>query len=206
LAQEGTEQDSFYGFTSDYMWWTTAAQGYVGMPFTQDQDGNAIVVNPGDSMNAQVQQASGGTVVFTLTDNSTGQTATTTTDYQGSGLSAEWIVEAPSLVDKSGNFSVTTLANYGSTVFDKLSIDQQSGSVGLSASEEVVMVQNGVITSYPSAPSASGDAFALDYGSSQPSPPTEDSPIEGAAEGPLQYLRLATPAESALLRGKFISP
>lgn len=143
---------------------------------------------------------------FTLIDNSTGQSASTVTYYQGSGRSAEWIVEAPSLADESGGLSVTTVADYGSTVFDTPGIDQESGSVDLSASQAILMQQNGVVTSYPSAPSASGDAFALAYGSSQPSPPVGDRPLITRSETPRQNVRLATPEELSLLRGRFVSP
>ncbi len=205
LAQEGTEQDSLYGFTDVSSWWSTEGQDYLGIPFTQDQDGDLFATNPGDAMSAEVQQSS-GQVFFTLIDNSTGQIASTVTDYQGSGRSAEWIVEAPSLADESGGLSVTTLADYGSTVFDNLGIDQESGGVDLSASEAILMQQNGVVTSYPSAPSASGDAFALAYGSSQPSPPVGDTPLITRSETPRQNLRLATPEELSLLRGRFVSP
>jgi len=148
-----------------------------------------------------------GQVSFTLVDNSTDQTATVDNGYQGSGLSAEWIVEAPSTEDGSGDVSVTTLADYGSTVFDHLALDQSRGSVDLTTNDEILMLQNDAITSYPSAPSSDGDAFSIAYGSMQPSPPDDDAPAV-VASGPEQegQFRFSTPDEFSLLPGRFVSP
>ena len=202
LAQEGTEQDSFYGFTEYLPWWSTSTQGFLAQEFS-----SSFFVSPQDVMTAEVHQSSGGQVLFTLTDTTTGQAETKLVNYQGEGLTAEWIVEAPSFLDQSGGLSVGALADYGSTVFDGLHINGAPGSVGLTPDEEVVMDQNGTVTSYPSLPSASGDAFTIAYGSTQPAPPTgETSIISGSGMLGPSLFRAATPAELALLPGKSIEP
>jgi hypothetical protein len=207
LAQVGTEQDSFYGFTTFSAWWSTASQGYLAMPITQDDKGDPFNVNPGDDMSAEVHQSSAGQVSFTLADNTTDQTTNTVTDYQGTGLTAEWILEAPSEVDQSGHFSVLTLADYGSTVFDGLTINGEAGSVDLSSSDQVLMEQNDAVISYPSAPSASGDAFAVAYGSTQPSAPTGATAIVAGPEVRSEKaFPVAAPAERLVLDGNFDSP
>jgi hypothetical protein len=204
LAQTGTEQDSFYGFTSYSSWWSTSAQGFLARPITLDDNGNPFDVEPGDVMSAEVDQSSTG-VTFTLIDHTTDQTTTTPSDYQGLGLTAEWILEAPSAADQSGNFTVLTLAHYGSTVFNDLSTDQSS--VDLNPDEEVVMEQNGTVTSFPSAPNANGDAFAIAYGSTQPSPPTgETSIISGPEAQSPERTSEAIPDELSILDHKFDSP
>ena len=207
LAQVGTEQDSFYGFTSYSAWWSTAALGYLAIPITRDDKGEPFNTNPGDDMSAEVHQSSAGQVFFTLVDTTTGQTTTTLTNYQGSGLTAEWILEAPSQVDQSGHFSVLTLADFGSTVFDRLTINEDANSVDLTSDEIVLMEQNGVVVSTPSAPSPSGDAFAVAYGSTQPSPPTGETAIVSGLEARSQKgIPVAAPDERSILDGTFDSP
>ncbi len=202
LAQEGTEQNSFYGFTEYAPWWSTSTQNFLAQAFP-----GPFTVTPGDVMTADVHQAAGGQLLFTLTDETTGQTQTENTTYQGSGLTAEWIVEAPSFLNQSGGLSVGTLADYGSTVFDALHINGASGSVGLTPAEEVLMNQNGTITSYPSQPSASGDAFTVAYGATQPLPPTGETPIiSGSGLLRQSLFTAATPAERTLLPGTSIEP
>ena len=164
-------------------------------------------VSPGDDMSAEVHQSSASQVSFTLVDNTSDHTSTTLTDYQGLGLTAEWILEAPSEVDQPGDLSVLTLADYGSTVFDGLTINGQAGSVDLTSDEELLMEQNGGIISYPSAPSQSGDAFAVAYGSTQPSPPTGEAAIVAGPEAlARKKIPVAPPAESSLLDGHVVSP
>ena len=66
-----------------------------------------------------MDQSPAGQVIFTL-DDGNDESSETLTTYQGTGLTAEWVLEAPSILSTSGT-TVSTLANYGSTVFDDLS-------------------------------------------------------------------------------------
>jgi len=194
--------------TSFSAWWSTASQGYLAIPVTQDDKGEPFNVSPGDDMSAEVHQSSAGQVSFTLVDNTTDQTTNTLTDYQGTGLTAEWILEAPSEVDQSGHFTVLTLADYGSTVFDGLTINGEVGSVDLTSNDVVLMEQNNAVISYPSAPSSSGDAFAVAYGSTQPFPPTGATTIVAGPEarGGQRKMPVAAPDERSILDGNFDSP
>jgi hypothetical protein len=206
LAQVGTEQDSYFGFTSYSAWWSTADQFYLAIPITSDSEGQPFTVDPGDIITAEVDQSPAGQVIFTL-DDGNDESSETLTTYQGTGLTAEWVLEAPSILSTSGT-TVSTLANYGSTVFDDLSTNDQLNSVDLNDDEDVLMVNQatGAVISYPSTPSANGNAFALAYGSTQPPPPSGETPISSVAESPRPpYLDGAAPNESALLHER-ISP
>lgn len=132
LAQIGTEQDSFFGFTSYSAWWSTADQDYLAVPIT-DSEGLPFTVDPGDTITAGVDQSPAGQVFFTLGD-SNDESAAIVTGYQGTGLTAEWVLEAPTILNGTGT-AVATLANYGSTVFDDLSTNEQLNSVDLSNDE-----------------------------------------------------------------------
>jgi hypothetical protein len=207
LAQTGTEQDSFFGFVDYSAWWSTADEDFFAIPIALDNDLQPFEVGPGDVMNAEVNQMSGGAVTFTLTDESGSQTAITPVDYQSSGLTAEWIMEAPSTLDQSDEFVALPLADYGSMVFDHLGLNQLNTSVRLTSDEEVLLVQNGDVASSPSAPSADGDAFAVAFGPTQPSPPANEGPIvEGPETRSQKHIPVVTPDELSILGGKFLSP
>jgi hypothetical protein len=206
LAQTGTEQDSFYGFTSVSSWWSTAAQGFLAQGITEDDENLPFDAEPGDVMLAKVAQLT-GEVVFQLEDVTTDQTKTIETNYQGTGITGEWILEAPSAVDTSGDFSVLPLAHYGSTVFDNLSLGNVPDSADLTTDEELAMEQNKVVVSVPSAPNAAGDAFAVAYGSTQPAPPSgETSVAEGLEDRSAPKIPVTPPSEFSILDGRFDSP
>ena len=73
-------------------------------------------------MSATISQTSASTSTWTITITDTssthGWTFTKSVDYTGTGSSAEWILEAPSLCSAT-RCTVATLADYASTVFDQ---------------------------------------------------------------------------------------
>ena len=94
LEQVGTESDcSGTGAASHYAWWEIVPAAPVRVDVT---------ISPGDHVSAKVT-VSGTNVTMSLTDNTTGQSATKTAQMSDPDLSsAEWIAEAPSQCDGSG--------------------------------------------------------------------------------------------------------
>jgi hypothetical protein len=118
-------------------------------------------VAPSDSVTVTIYQVSGTLWDITLTDNTTGDSFSTEPTYSGPDSSAEWIVEAPT----DGNTdTVYPLADYTPTTFSGL---ESTGSE--TTQTEIVMVQNGVQVSTPSALTSSG--FKVAYGDVAPAAP-----------------------------------
>ena len=164
LIQAGTEQDFTGGSAHYYAWWEIlpAAETVI----------SSIAVQPGDSISVSIAKQTSGQWLITLTDNATKQSySPPLQSYSGPGTSAEWIVEAPTVG------SITTLANYGSTIFDNGSTS--TGSPGLAAGTGGEMVQGRgprqQVVSIPSGPDTgtpAGDGFAAAYGSAAPAAPS----------------------------------
>ncbi len=156
LIQTGTESDYVNGAARYGAWWEIlpAAETVIsGLP-----------VHPGDHMSASVSNSSGTAWTIRISDDTTGQSFSTTQTYTGPRTSAEWIEEAPTVGGR-----VATLANYGLTTFDPGTVN--GGSPHLTASEGGVMVQKRVQVSTPSSPDGDTDGFAAQYGASTPAPP-----------------------------------
>src|SRR3954447_3732440 len=161
LIQTGTEQDWVNGKAVYAAWWTTDAQGYAETSFSQP-----ITVSPGDSINASVTQNSATTWTITLTDSKTHQTGSqTVTNYQNSGLSAEWIMEAPGIGGRQ-----STIANYSTFPFTASRVNGSSRPRFVEA-DGGILVQKSTVTSIPSKPNTQGDAFNMAHGASQPTAP-----------------------------------
>ncbi len=120
----------------------------------------AMTVSPGNSVTVSIGQVSGTTWQIMLADNTTGQTFTTRQTYTGHLASAEAIVEAPFV-----NGAQSTLGNYAPDVtFSRLHFTGPQNAV-----TELIMVQNGVQVSTPSALDAVG--FNVAYGARAPAAP-----------------------------------
>jgi hypothetical protein len=121
-----------------------------------------VPVLPGNDITVTIAQVSPGVWTIVLTNDTTGQSFSTEQSYSGAGDSAEWIVEAPTQLSTQ---SVLTLGDYTPNVtFSSLGFTGTQSAV-----TDVVMVQNGVAVSTPSALTANG--FTVAYGSVVPSPP-----------------------------------
>jgi hypothetical protein len=117
----------------------------------------------GDSVTIDIAQVSGSLWSITLTDDTTGSSFNTTQTYTGPGSSAEWIVEAPT---DSSTGNQYPLAEYTPTTMTGISV------VGSDTVEPaIVMVQNSVVVSVPSAPGEGGSSFNFAYGAVAPDPP-----------------------------------
>jgi hypothetical protein len=120
---------------------------------------SGMAIAPGNSLTVDIGQITGTTWRITLEDDSTGSTFTTDQSYSAPLASAEWIVEAP-LQDGSQ----TALADYSATGSTGMGITGTETSL-----DEIVMVQNGMQVSTPSA-LVSG-AFNIVYGDIAPAAP-----------------------------------
>ena len=118
LIQVGTEQDSISG-TEEYSAW------YELLP---DLSITITTMNiaPGDKITASITLANSATNTWTIeiTDTTNHQKFQQNFHYNSSQLSAEWIVERPTI-----DHSLGTLANFGNTTFTTTSATMQ-GNVG----------------------------------------------------------------------------
>jgi hypothetical protein len=182
LIQTGTEQDYRNGTATYAAWWTTSALGFGEQVIASGCSGGGRCgkVVPGDAMSAEITKGLDSTWTITLTDTTQQWTFTTSTTYTGTGASAEWIMEAPSI--PGGH--VGTLANYGAAPTHGLTFDHGSITVnGHTTSPNLVdsdggeLIQKRQVVSIPSGPdvelpSAPSDGFAMSYGSSAPNAPS----------------------------------
>jgi hypothetical protein len=119
-----------------------------------------VTISPGDEVTVTIGQISGAEWGIILADDTNGESFTTDQVYTGSGSSAEWILEAPTL-----NGQQTVLAPYSPDVtFSQLEIAPINTSV-----TEWVMVQNDLQVSTPSALTSTG--FNVAYGDIAPPAP-----------------------------------
>jgi len=126
----------------------------------------AMTVSGGDSITVTIFQISGTTWAITLNDDTTGEDFRTEETYKGPGTTADYIVEAPSLINATTHASSPqALAAYSPAV--KFSGLETEGSI--SATAALVLVQGGVQVSTPSVFTSSG--FAVAYGSNAPPAP-----------------------------------
>jgi hypothetical protein len=120
----------------------------------------SVTVAAGDEVTVTIVQISGTTWGIELTDDTNGESFTTAQTYAGTGSTAEWIVEAPTVGGQ-----IVTLAPYSPVVdFSDLEITPVNTAV-----EELEMVQSGSLVSTPSALTSSG--FNVAYGDIAPAAP-----------------------------------
>ena len=123
----------------------------------------AMVVHPGDQLEAEVKSTPGGTEL-NLRDVTTGRTfATTRIGNAGPLSSAEWVAEAPSTCTGT-SCSVLPLANFGTVDFTLCSAlgNGVSGTINSSgwAADVITMVRsNGTVLAQPSDVTVDGASF-----------------------------------------------
>lgn len=106
LIQVGTEHDIINGAPSYSAWYEMLPATLVTI--------NSMHLSPGDQMQASVNLADANSNTWTITikDSTTGQSFQQNFQYTAGKLSADWIVERPSL-----GGSLTNLANFGTVTF-----------------------------------------------------------------------------------------
>jgi hypothetical protein len=97
-------------------------------------------VNAGDAITASISQTSGNQWFILLQDHTNGQTISTTRTYGGSGASAEFIHEAPTV-----NNNVVPLTPFSTFSFYDARVN--GSSPALNANQRVTMVQNSTTVS-----------------------------------------------------------
>ncbi len=144
-----------------YAWW------YVLTPpqhLTSGVTITTVQIAPGDQVTVTIGQISGSDWEITLTDDTNGESFTTDQPYTFFGSSAEWIVEAPTVlgIDTTQYY---TLAPYSPPVtFSGLGFTgPESGLFN------IAMLQSGSQVSTPS--SLNGNSFNVAYGGVAPPPP-----------------------------------
>lgn len=119
----------------------------------------AVTVNEGDSMTASVREIAASQWTISITDNTDGQSWTSTVSYASSLSSAEWIEEDPSYA--SGR--LIPFDNFGGAAFAAGLTTMNGGSVTIAGStgQPVTMVNDsGQPIAVPSAISG-GSAFSV---------------------------------------------
>jgi hypothetical protein len=208
VEQVGTEEDVINGRTVYDAWWEMFSTG-LQQP---EQVITSMTVQPGDSIAASVQFISSGTHAgqfeLSITDASRSNDSFTT--FQSSAAtqsplaqrnSAEWIVEAPTIVGSG----VASLANFGGVVFTNASatINGVTGPINASSwqSQAMNIVTNGVTNDTTSTLTSSGKSFAVYFDSS----PSAGARSSGTTEVHSQAVpAVGTTLESGLQAGTLV--
>ena len=177
LEQVGTAADCNAGGSADHYAW------YELVPAAPVRLGLAI--SPGDHVTGKVS-VDGTSVTVSLTDATTGQSATKSLTMNNPDVSsAEWIAEAPSSCDQTGNCQPLPLGDFGTVRFSNASATSNghTGTISdsLWATQPVALSggSNGFVadqssgSAQPSNLSNDGSAFSVAYvGSATGSPAT----------------------------------
>jgi hypothetical protein len=154
LIQTGTEHDWVNGAAGYIVWYEHLPQNPVQIN---------MIVSPGDVMTASItlQDATTQTWVVEIRDASNGQTFRQSLSYATTRLSAEWIVERPTV-----NNRVSTLADFEKITFTGCSatLSRRTGSItGFPHSAFTLLgrMNNNLVT--VSDTSAEGASFTVDF-------------------------------------------
>jgi Peptidase A4 family len=155
LIQAGTEQGYNPSTHSTFYdaWWEI-------LPASETVVFN---VSPGDTIVASIAKINATQWSIYLHDTTNGRTISTTQTYSGPQTSAEFIQEAPSLG------GVLPVAHYSPVAFYNARVN--TVSPGLTASQEITMVQGGTDVSTPSAPNQAANGFAVANSATAPAAP-----------------------------------
>ena len=108
LEQIGTQGDCTGNGTEYYAWYELVPAAPVQL---------SLAIHPGDHISASVG-VNGSNIAFSLTDKTTGQSFTKTIQASNPDTSsAEWVAEAPSQCDGSGNCTPLPLSDFGTVDF-----------------------------------------------------------------------------------------
>lgn len=161
LIQTGTAQNISNGQPQYYAWWEVLPNPETMINPSQ------YPVQASDEIIANIAKQASGTWKITLQNATQGWTfVQDNISYSGPQTSVEWIEEAPDV-----NGSIATLANYGELTVVNCLVN--GANPHLQASEAGVMTtQSGQQISTPSVPGPNGNDFNIQFGSTQPNPPS----------------------------------
>ena len=155
LIQTGTLQQFVNGVPTYYVWYQLLPNRAVRIL--------NVSVQPGDEIMASVSLVEGSVNSWSveISDLTSGDSFQRTFSYASSRLSAEWVVESPTV---SGNIS--TLANFGSVIFSDCyaTFDNETGTASSFPGYQIVMYSQGgeqLVT--VSAVNSGGSGFTVDY-------------------------------------------
>jgi hypothetical protein len=119
----------------------------------------SLSVSAGDSMSANITETSSGVWQITITDNTRGQTFSTSVNYVSSHSSAEWIEEDPSYA--SG--AQVPFDNFGSAAFTASSATASGTSATIAGNNgrPITMLSSGQPVAVPSILTGSGTGFTV---------------------------------------------
>jgi len=156
LIQVGSEHDSGGGRASYSLWYEMLPADSVTIPM--------IVVDPGDTISASINLVDSNLHqwMIQITDVTKGQPFSQIFTYNSTRLTAEWIVERPTV-----NNQLSNLANFGSITFTHIqaAVDGKTGTLTAFPNFEIFM-QNRQNTNLVSVSSFSkdGSSFTVNYG------------------------------------------
>jgi hypothetical protein len=130
LIQCGTEQDSISG-QAEYQAWYELLPAYSTPIYS-------ITVSAGDKMQAQIQLVNATTNHWTIniTDTTSKESFQIAVTYKSSQLSAEWIIERPTV-----NEDLSQLADFGNATFTNCTatVGPTTGAINYFQSSEIIM-------------------------------------------------------------------
>jgi hypothetical protein len=150
LIQAGTSQDvSSSGAVSYSAWWEVIPAPSLSI--------TTMTVGAGDHMHVDIRQLAPEVWTITVQDVSRGETFTQTVPYASTFATAEWIEEAPTVIDTSGS-GLATLPNLSTSTFDLAQVN--NAPAGLNAAEQISLIDSaGHVIGTPSAPDSDTDGF-----------------------------------------------
>jgi hypothetical protein len=153
LIQTGTEQDSNHGNVMYSAWYELLPNGSVTI--------TTISVSAGDEITASISLINSTTNMWSIemADVNNGQSFQRNVVYNSSRLSAEWIVERPTL-----NYQVEPLgplADFGSVTFtnSRITTNTSAGTIGNFPSVRFIMQNLVTVSSL----SSNGSSFTVTY-------------------------------------------
>jgi hypothetical protein len=153
LIQTGTEAD-VVGHRTSYDAWYEVITPTDEAPETIF---TSLTISPGDHIKATVAKTSSTSWKMTLTDNTTGRSASHTSAFAGPGESAEWIQE-----DTDVNGYISAAPDWKSVSFSGITVN--GAGPALTASESVDIVDNnGTQEDSTGNPTGSSNGFTVTW-------------------------------------------
>lgn len=149
VEQIGTGQDCRNGTPNYYVWYEMYPRGMVR---------TNLLVLPGNTVTANVQYTGNFNFQLKLTNQTTGNSYTTTQRLAARRQSAEWVVEAPSSV-----FGVLPLSNFGTATITNASttMNGHTGSISDTTwhNDKITMQSGSTVKASPSNLTSGGTSF-----------------------------------------------
>ncbi|MCW2494124.1 G1 family glutamic endopeptidase [Jatrophihabitans sp.] len=153
LIQTGTEADVVNKKASYDAWWE------VITPTNEAPETlfSTLTIHAGDSITATVAKGTGGKWAMTLTDNTTGKTASHSSSFAGPGQSAEWIQE-----DTDVNGYISAAPDWQSVTFSGITTNGAAENLHSAAAVDIYD-NHGTHEDSTGAPDSSGNGFTVTW-------------------------------------------